>query len=121
MQLLDFTIGIHSRFKKYMRDELELSRISIWQYYLFEKNKYELEKAKGALGPEAPRLVATEDSAAYETSRQSYKDTAALGEVLTPEDCADAIVYLLGATKVTGQLLRVDGGRSVGRLPGRPA
>ena len=59
--------------------------------------------------------------AAYETSRQSYKDTAALGEVLTPEDCADAIVYLLGATKVTGQLLRVDGGRSVGRLPGRPA
>ena len=59
--------------------------------------------------------------AAYETSRQSYKDTAALGEVLTPEDCADAIVYLLGATKVTGQLLRVDGGRAVGRLPGRPA
>ena len=59
--------------------------------------------------------------AAYETSRQSYKDTAALGEVLTPEDCADAIVYLLGATKVPGQLLRVDGGRSVGRLPGRPA
>ncbi len=46
---------------------------------------------------------------------------AALGEVLTPEDCADAIVYLLGATKVTGQLLRVDGGRSVGRLQGRPA
>lgn len=57
-----------------MRDELELSRISIWQYYLFEKNKYELEKAKGALEPEAPRLVATEDSAAYETSLASLLD-----------------------------------------------
>lgn len=57
--------------------------------------------------------------AAYEKNRDTYKATAALGEVLTPEDVADAIVYLLGASKVTGQLLRVDGGRQVGRLPGR--
>jgi 3-oxoacyl-[acyl-carrier protein] reductase len=57
---------------------------------------------------------------AYEASRQAYKDSAALAEVLTPEDVAESIVYLLGATKVTGQLLRVDGGRAVGRLQGRP-
>jgi 3-oxoacyl-[acyl-carrier protein] reductase len=58
---------------------------------------------------------------AYEASRQAYKDSAALGEVLTPQDIADSIVWLLSATKVTGQLLRVDGGRQVGRLQGRPA
>ena len=52
--------------------------------------------------------------AAYETNLNRYKATAALGEVLTPEDVADAILYLLGASKVTGQLLRVDGGRAVG-------
>jgi NAD(P)-dependent dehydrogenase (short-subunit alcohol dehydrogenase family) len=33
---------------------------------------------------------------------------------------ADSIVWLLSATKVTGQLLRVDGGRQVGKLQGRP-
>ena len=58
---------------------------------------------------------------AYEASRQAYKDGAALEQVLTPEDVADAIVWLLSATKVTGQLLRVDGGRQVGKLQGRPA
>ncbi len=58
---------------------------------------------------------------AYEANKQHYKDTAALGEVLTPEDVAEAIVYLLTASKVTGQLLRIDGGRQVGRLPRRPA
>jgi 3-oxoacyl-[acyl-carrier protein] reductase len=52
--------------------------------------------------------------AAYEANRDRYKATAALGEVLTPEDVAEAILYLLGASKVTGQLLRVDGGRAVG-------
>ena len=58
---------------------------------------------------------------AYEASRQAYKDGAALEQVLTPEDVADAIVWLLAASKVTGQLLRVDGGRQVGKLQGRPA
>jgi 3-oxoacyl-[acyl-carrier protein] reductase len=58
---------------------------------------------------------------AYEASRQAYKDGAALEQVLTPEDVADSIVWLLSATKVTGQLLRVDGGRQVGKLQGRPA
>ena len=58
---------------------------------------------------------------AYESSRQAYKDSAALAEVLTPEDIADSIVWLLTAGKVTGQLLRVDAGRAVGRLQGRPA
>ena len=52
--------------------------------------------------------------AAYETNRNRYQATAALGEVLTPEDVAEAILYLLAANKVTGQLLRVDGGRAVG-------
>lgn len=57
--------------------------------------------------------------AAYDANRDNYKATAALGEVLTPEDVAEAILYLLGAQKVTGQLLRIDGGRQVGRLPRR--
>ncbi len=52
--------------------------------------------------------------AAYETNRNRYQATAALGEVLTPDDVAEAILYLLAADKVTGQLLRVDGGRAVG-------
>ena len=52
--------------------------------------------------------------AAYDANRDRYKATAALGEVLTPDDVVEAIAYLLGATKVTGQLLRVDGGRAVG-------
>ena len=57
----------------------------------------------------------------YEKGVKAYKDTAALGEVMSPEDIADAIVWLLSSDKVTGQLLRVDAGRAVGRLPGRPA
>lgn len=57
--------------------------------------------------------------AAYDANRDHYKATAALGEVLTPDDVADTIMYLLGAAKVTGQHLRVDGGRAVGRLPRR--
>lgn len=52
--------------------------------------------------------------ASYEANRDRYKATAALAEVLTPDDVAEAILYLLGANKVTGQLLRVDGGRAVG-------
>src|SRR5947199_158144 len=37
-----------------------------------------------------------------------------VGRIGTPEDVADAIVYLIGATFVTGQILAVDGGGTVG-------
>ena len=37
-----------------------------------------------------------------------------MGRIGTPEDVADAIVYLIGATFVTGQILAVDGGGTVG-------
>jgi pteridine reductase len=35
-----------------------------------------------------------------------------LGRIGTPDDVADAILYLVGATFVTGATLRVDGGRT---------
>ena len=37
-----------------------------------------------------------------------------VGRIGRPEDVADAIVYLIGATFVTGQILAVDGGGTVG-------
>ncbi len=37
-----------------------------------------------------------------------------LGKWGAPEDIAEAVVYLLGATYVTGQTLTIDGGRTIG-------
>jgi 3-oxoacyl-[acyl-carrier protein] reductase len=51
----------------------------------------------------------------YEHFRSAYRAQAALDAVLSPEDVADAIVYLLGSPKLTGQLLRLDAGRGIGR------
>lgn len=57
----------------------------------------------------------------YENAHRGYRAQSALEAVLTPDDVADAIVFLLGTPKVTGQLLRVDAGKQIGRTyPNRP-
>lgn len=49
--------------------------------------------------------------ARYEARMESYKERAALGEVIMPEDVAQAAWWLgVGAAKTTGEVLLVDGG-----------
>jgi 3-oxoacyl-[acyl-carrier protein] reductase len=50
----------------------------------------------------------------YERARQAYCDRSALSTILRPEDVADAILALLRAPKVTGQLHTIDAGRGLG-------
>jgi 3-oxoacyl-[acyl-carrier protein] reductase len=48
---------------------------------------------------------------AYAARVESYKERAALGEVITPDDVAQAAWWLgVGARKTTGEVLLVDGG-----------
>lgn len=51
----------------------------------------------------------------YEPAREAYRAQSALAATLAPEDVAESIVGLLAAAKVTGQLLTIDAGRSLGR------
>ena len=51
----------------------------------------------------------------YEQVRAAYRAQAALDAVLTTDDVAAAIVFLLDAEKLTGQLLTVDAGKGIGR------
>jgi NAD(P)-dependent dehydrogenase (short-subunit alcohol dehydrogenase family) len=66
----------------------------------------------GGLAPEvrvcgvAPGPVAVEDA-----QRERRAAETLLERVGTPEDVADAVVYLAGAQFVTGSSLVVDGGR----------
>jgi pteridine reductase len=67
-----------------------------------------------ALAPEirvcgiAPGTVAT----AADQEERRAKETV-LGRIGTPQDVADAVVYLLGARFVTGSTIVVDGGRLI--------
>lgn len=55
---------------------------------------------------------------AYERTRQAYEDEVPLGTSCTPEDVAEAIVWLIeGARTVTGELLMLDSGSHLGRRP----
>jgi 3-oxoacyl-[acyl-carrier protein] reductase len=86
-----------------------------------------------ALGPEVrvnavspgfvrtPWMIAGHGEENYKKRAEHYSSLVPLASTSEPEDVADAIVWLLSASKVTGQLLRVDGGRQVGKLQGRPA
>ncbi len=47
------------------------------------------------------------------TSADHLRRTTPLGRFGTPEDVAAAVVYLLGAEYVTGEVIRVDGGRHI--------
>jgi NAD(P)-dependent dehydrogenase (short-subunit alcohol dehydrogenase family) len=68
-----------------------------------------------ALGPElrvcgvAPGTVATQPELEEKRAAETL-----LGRIGTPEDVADAVVYLIGASFVTGSTIFVDGGRLIG-------
>ena len=51
---------------------------------------------------------------AYEPARENYRKQSALQTTMAPEDVAEAIVSLLHARKITGQLLTIDAGRGLG-------
>ena len=51
---------------------------------------------------------------AYAKAHAHYRSQSALGETLLPEEVASSIVSLLLSAKITGQLLTVDAGRSLG-------
>lgn len=62
---------------------------------------------RGGLGDEA-----------YERVKANYAGTSLLGRISTPEQIAAAVVWLLDpACMMTGQLMVVDGGFSLGRPP----
>lgn len=81
-----------------------------------------------ALGPAirvnvvAPGMVDTPwlhrgfGEAGFVTRADAYRQRAALGDVVQPEDVAQAIWWLgVGAVKTTGEVLLVDGGAKLGR------
>ena len=73
-----------------------------------------------AFGPEvrvnavAPGPILTRWLAGREAHIAKFLEQAPLGRAATPDDIADAVVYLAaGTTLTTGQVLVVDGGRTV--------
>ncbi len=52
----------------------------------------------------------------YARAKAVYCEQSALGTTLTPEEVAASIVALLESKKITGQLLTVDAGRSIGTM-----
>ena len=52
--------------------------------------------------------------AAYDGARDAYRAHSALADTMTPDEVAEAVVMLLFAKKITGQLLTVDAGRGIG-------
>jgi 3-oxoacyl-[acyl-carrier protein] reductase len=58
---------------------------------------------------------------AYEELKRRAEATSPLGRVSTPEDVAQAIVWLVvGAPTVTGELIHLDGGLHLGTAPSIP-
>ena len=58
--------------------------------------------------------------AAYEKVRAAYEADVPLGSACSPEDVAEAIVWLVdGARTVTGELLLLDSGTHLGRAARR--
>jgi ketoreductase RED2 len=73
----------------------------------------------GVLGPQvrvnavAPGLVDTPWTASWDTVRAHVHAQAPLRRSATPEDVAEAVMGLLTASYVTGEVLLVDGGLSL--------
>ncbi len=61
----------------------------------------------------APGLVDTPWTADWDEIRRSVQRRSPLGRTASPEDCADAVVSLISARYVTGQVLVVDGGMTI--------
>ncbi len=59
----------------------------------------------------APGPVLLPEDASGEAERDAVAELTALGRVGSPEDVADAVLYLARADYVTGEILRVDGGQ----------
>jgi 3-oxoacyl-[acyl-carrier protein] reductase len=63
---------------------------------------------------------------AYERIKANYESHTPLGRPCTPEDVAEAVLWLIeGARTVTGELLLLDSGVHLGsaqmaRVPGKP-
>ncbi|UIJ45226.1 SDR family oxidoreductase [Sphingomonas cannabina] len=49
----------------------------------------------------------------YETTRAAFVARQPIGRIGTPEEIADLVVYLAGATYTTGQIHNIDGGWSI--------
>jgi pteridine reductase len=63
----------------------------------------------------APGAILWPENSMTESIQQSILDQIPLGRAGTPEDIAGCVLYLLrDASYVTGQIIAVDGGRSVG-------
>ena len=60
----------------------------------------------------APGAILWPDSGKSDAAKQALLDRTPLQRIGTPEEVADAVRWLLrDATYVTGQVLRLDGGR----------
>ncbi len=68
------------------------------------------------LGPQvrvnavAPGLIDTPWTESWEDSRRGVRSVAPMRRSGVPADVADAVLYLAGATYVTGEVIAVDGG-----------
>ena len=71
----------------------------------------ELAPARIRVNAVAPGLVPSPMNAALaEKDLDVFRQDTPLGELITPEQVAEAVCYLVDAKMVTGQLLSVDGG-----------
>jgi ketoreductase RED2 len=61
----------------------------------------------------APGLVATPWTSAWDDQHAAVAATSPLHRSATPEDCADAVMGLIGNSYITGNVVVVDGGTSL--------
>jgi len=61
----------------------------------------------------APGLVATQWTSAWEDQHAAVAATSPLHRSATPQDCADAVMGLIGNSYITGNVVVVDGGTSL--------
>lgn len=72
------------------------------------------------LGPDvrvngiAPGAILWPESGVDDEDRQQILARITLGRAGSPEDIVECALYLIGADYVTGQIIAVDGGRSIG-------
>jgi len=63
----------------------------------------------------APGAITWPENGMTETTKQRIIDQIPLGRAGTPADIANAVLFLVrDATYVTGQVIRIDGGRAIG-------
>ena len=84
--------------------------------------------SKGAVNTVCPGLITSRwfvdgiGQQGYEKVKAGYEQTTPLARACTPEDVADAIIWLIdGARTVTGELMLLDSGIHLGKSPRIPA